>query len=53
MSELWLVDLERRDFEQRVLRDGVWEVVGTFAEAAPVVARIFPGLTVVPAEVFR
>lgn len=53
VSELWLVDLERGGIEQRVLRNDVWDVVGTFAETAPVAARAFPGLMAVPGEVFR
>jgi len=52
VQELWLVDLEGRSIEQRVLAKGVWEVAGTHAGSALVNATVFPGLTVVPAEIF-
>ena len=52
VPELWLVDLEQRAIEQRVLTDGRWAVAGSFAGAARVRSHVFPGLVVVPAEVF-
>ena len=52
VAELWLVDLESRSIEQRVLRDGAWETIGTFGGAAPVTAQTFPGLAVTPATIF-
>ena len=52
VAELWLVDLEGRCIEQRVLRDGAWEPVGTFAGDALVTAQTLPGLVVTPATIF-
>ena len=52
VGELWLVDVERRAIEQRVLADGVWVVRGTFTKDAVVTADTFPDLTVVPGEIF-
>ena len=52
IPELWLVDLESRTIEQRVLADGVWAVGGTFAGNAAVNAQTFPGLRVIPADIF-
>lgn len=52
VRELWLVDLEGRSIEQRVLVDGAWQVVGRHAGATPFAAQTFPGLGVVPTEVF-
>jgi Uma2 family endonuclease len=52
VSELWLVDLEKQAIEQRVLSEGAWRVVGTFAGPAAVEAATFAGLRVVPTEVF-
>jgi Uma2 family endonuclease len=52
VRELWLVDLERREIEQRVLTESAWRVVGRFAGANPVHAATFPDLTAVPAELF-
>lgn len=52
VRELWLVDVERRSIEQRVLGEGAWTVRGTYAGAASLEADTFPGLVVVPAAVF-
>lgn len=52
VAELWLVDLESRSIEQRVRRADVWERVGTYAGAAAVSAQAFPGLRVIPEEIF-
>ncbi len=52
VGELWLVDLERRTIEQRVLADGSWRVVGTFAGDEDVRAVVFPGLVVRAGAVF-
>jgi Uma2 family endonuclease len=52
ISELWLVDLESRCIEQRVLRDGTWETVGTFGGVAFMTAQTFPGLAVTPSAIF-
>jgi Uma2 family endonuclease len=52
VRELWLVDVERRAIEQRVLADGAWVVRGTFAGGNVVRAEAFPGLDVAPADVF-
>jgi Uma2 family endonuclease len=51
VRELWLVDVERRAIEQRVLTDGVWVVRDTFAGDAAVRADVFPGLAVAVADV--
>ena len=51
VRELWLLDVERRTIEQRVLADGVWVVRGTFAGDAVVHADTFPGLAVAVADV--
>ena len=52
VRELWLVDLERRAIEQRVLGDGRWEVRATRTGADPLEAAVFPGLSVLPDDVF-
>ncbi len=52
VAELWLVDLEGRCIEQRILRDGAWKPVGTFAGDAIVTAQTFPGLAATPAAIF-
>jgi len=52
VRELWLIDIERRAIEQRVLVDGAWAVRGTFAGEAVVRAEVFSGLDVAPAEIF-
>ncbi len=52
VRELWLVDLEKRAIEQRVLDGGAWRTVGTWSGEQAVVAEVFPGLRVVPGEVF-
>jgi Uma2 family endonuclease len=52
VRELWLVDLERREIEQRILAGDTWRVAGPFRGTEPVVAATFPELTVVPADLF-
>jgi Uma2 family endonuclease len=52
VRELWLVDLERRTIEQRVLVDGGWRVDGVHGGDAIVRAASFPELTVRAADVF-
>src|SRR5439155_193725 len=52
VRERWLVDLERRAIEQRVLEAGRWRVAGVHAGSAAFEAAVFPGLTVVPEDVF-
>jgi Uma2 family endonuclease len=52
VSELWLVDMEKRCIEQRVLDAGAWQVLGTFTADAEVRASAFPGLRVVPGAIF-
>ena len=52
VRELWLVDLERRTIEQRVLSDGGWRVDGVHAGDTIVRAASFPELTVRVADVF-
>jgi Uma2 family endonuclease len=51
VRELWLVDLDARVIEQRVLEAGRWRVPARSAEA-PVESSVFPGLTVAPTDVF-
>ena len=52
VAELWLVDLESRSIEQRVLNGQTWDVRGQFAERSPVVSATFPGLQLTPHDVF-
>lgn len=52
VRELWLVDIEGRSIEQRVLDGGAWRVLGTHTGDAPFEAATFPGLRVLPAEAF-
>src|SRR5213076_1431219 len=52
VAELWLVDLERRAIEQRVLVDGRWRVAGTFAEGSVLESVACAGLRIVPDDVF-
>ena len=52
VRELWLVDLEARSIEQRVLEGGAWRVAGVHAGAEPFGAAVFSGLSVVPDDVF-
>ena len=52
VRELWLVDLERRAIEQRVLEAGRWRVAGVHAGSVAFEAAVFPGLTVVPEDAF-
>jgi Uma2 family endonuclease len=53
VRELWLVDVERRTIEQRVLVDGAWRVDGVHDADAIVYAASFPELTVRVADVLR
>ncbi len=52
VRELWLVDLERRAIEQRVLVSGRWEMRATRTGADALEAAVFPALSVVPGDVF-
>ena len=52
VRELWLVDLERKAIEQRVLVGGRWEIRPPRTGMDPVEAAVFPGLVVVPQDVF-
>jgi len=52
VRELWLVDHERCQIEQRVLDDTRWRIAGTWSGGAVVESAVFPGLRVVPDEVF-
>ena len=52
VRELWLVDLERKAIEQRVLEAGRWRVLGVHAGSAAFESAVFPGLIVLPADVF-
>ena len=51
VRELWLVDLEHENVEQRVLVDGRWDVT-TASGDTPVVSVAFAGLSVAPATLF-
>jgi Uma2 family endonuclease len=52
VPELWLVDLERRTIEQRVLAGATWTVAGARAGGERLDSTRFAGLSVVPDEVF-
>jgi Uma2 family endonuclease len=52
VRELWLVDVEKRMIEQRVLEGGGWRVVGRHAGADRFEATVFPGLRVALPDVF-
>jgi Uma2 family endonuclease len=52
VRELWLADPASGTIEQRVLDRGAWRLEGRRAGAEPVASVTFPGLTVVPDEVF-
>jgi Uma2 family endonuclease len=52
VAELWLLDLERRAIEQRVLVDGGWNLTATCSGQEALESVRFPGLVVVPADVF-
>lgn len=52
VPELWLVDLEQRSIELRVLADGAWRVLGTYTGPDGIESVAFPGLRAVPADVF-
>jgi len=52
-AELWLVDLDAHAIERRQLAGKVFRDAGTFRGAQPVESAAFPGLVVVPDDVFR
>jgi Uma2 family endonuclease len=52
VRELWLVDLERQEIEQRVLDGARWRVAGARSGGTAVESIVFPELRVVPDEVF-
>jgi Uma2 family endonuclease len=52
VAELWLVDLESRSIEQRVLSGQAWSVRGRFAGSQVVESVVFTGLEAVPQVVF-
>jgi Uma2 family endonuclease len=52
VSELWLVDVERRMIEVRTLAGGRWGERRTFAGDDVVASARFPGLAVVARDVF-
>jgi Uma2 family endonuclease len=52
VAELWLVDLESRTVEQRVLIGRGWTVRGRFTGTQAVLSETFPGLEIVPQVVF-
>lgn len=53
VAELWLVDLEARTVEQRVLARGRWQIVGRHSGDKTFRARTFAGLSVVPRRLFE
>jgi Uma2 family endonuclease len=53
VRELWLVDLERRTIEQRVLVKGRWERRAACSGDQSVESSSFPGLVVMPGELFE
>jgi Uma2 family endonuclease len=52
VPELWLVDLETRSIEQRVLDGRAYTVHGRFGGAEVMRSAVFDGLTVRPDDVF-
>jgi Uma2 family endonuclease len=52
VRELWLVDLERKGIEQRVLVDGRWQLRPLRAGTDVVESAVFSGLAVVAQDVF-
>jgi Uma2 family endonuclease len=52
VRELWLVDLEQSAIERRVLAGARWGEPRRGSGATSVESAVFPGLTVVPDEVF-
>jgi Uma2 family endonuclease len=52
VRELWLVDLEAKAIEQRVLVAGRWQILPLHAGAETVESSVFPGLAVVAQDVF-
>jgi Uma2 family endonuclease len=51
VRELWLVDLDRRAIEQRVLTPNGWQIIAIFAGADVVASHTFPGLEVIPSQI--
>ena len=52
VRELWLVDLDDREIEQRVLEGARWRVAGVVTGRTAVESEVFPGLRIVPDDVF-
>jgi Uma2 family endonuclease len=52
VGELWLVDLERRALEQRVLAGAEWRVAGVHDGAARLESAVVAGLAVIAEQVF-
>ena len=52
VTELWLVDLENRSIEQRVLDGSAWIVRGAFSGSRVVASQAFAGLEATPDDVF-
>jgi Uma2 family endonuclease len=52
VRELWLADLETQTIEQRVPVDGISDVRPGVRGPTPLESAVFPGLRVVPAEIF-
>jgi Uma2 family endonuclease len=52
VRELWLVDLEQKAVEQRVLGAGSWREAKVHAGSTRLESAVFPGLIAVPDEVF-
>jgi Uma2 family endonuclease len=54
VTELWLVDLEKRAIEQRTLGEGgTWIALGTFAGETRLRSTAFPDLEIAPERVFE
>jgi len=52
VRELWLVDLEQRAIERRILAEGGWREAEQYTAPMRLESVVFPGLAVVPDEVF-
>ncbi len=52
VRELWLVDLEQRAIERRILAEGGWREAEQYTGPMRLESVVFPGLAVVPDEVF-
>src|SRR5207249_101247 len=52
VRELWLVDLEQRAIERRILAEGGWREAEEYTAPMRLESVVFPGLAVVPDEVF-